>query len=224
MGGKVRSGSRKHTQRNDTTAKQQFLDKPRKQSKKATTGEYLGIPFDSLEEKAFLQWAQELKRAGYIKSIERSPSFLLSSAMTIDYAEQLKTKSKPMQQTILHGHSYTPEFIIYWDRKASGKFVQPVNLPKEFTTLFLCHCTDKGELYTYVEIKPMFDQNNMERLFKVNQKWMLAKHHLFVNLIKCPELFAKSFTPTEYLTTPTGLKRKIKWRIRNLYTYLNGGH
>lgn len=222
MGGKLRSGSRAAKSRSDTAAKAQFNNKPKREPKKATTGEYLGIDFDSLEELAFLQWAQELKRAGYITSIERSESFLLCDAMTIGYAEQLKTKSKPMQQTILHGHSYTPEFRIRWSDKARDKFVEIIGGTKKFEKLFLGVPCEFGGYETYIEIKPLWDQNNMERLFKVNQKWMWDKHHIFVNLVKCPELFPKTFTPTEYLTTPSGFKRKIKWKIRNLWTYLKG--
>lgn len=225
MGGKIRSGSKKHTIRNDATAKAQFNDKPKLVSKKATTGVYKGIEYDSLEELSFLQWTSDLIKAGYIKSIERSESFLLCDAFQINYAEQLKTKSKPMQQGILHGHSYTPEFKIIWNRKGQEKFVHPINLPKKFERLFLGYSEiDKGEPFfvTYIEIKPVWDQNNMERLFKVNQKWMWQKHGIFVNLVKCPILFADTFTPNEYLTTPSGFKRKIKWKIRSLYQYLKG--
>jgi len=222
---KLRSGSRRAKQRSDTAAKAQFNNKPKREPKKATTGVFEGIDFDSLEELAFLQWAKELKVAGFIKHIERAQSFLLCDAMTIGYAEQLKTKSKPMQQMILHGHSYTPEFRIYWTEKGFEAFVNDHTLSERATKPFLGVKFDQthGPVYqTYIEIKPMFDQNNMERLFKVNQKWMWQKHRIYVNLIKCPELFAKTFTPTEYLTTPSGKKRMIKWKIRNLYTYLRG--
>lgn len=221
MGGKLRSGSRKAKARSDTAAKQQFLNVPKREPKKATTGEFLGIAFDSLEELAFLQWADDLKKAGYIKSIRRADSYLLCESMTIGYAEQLKTKSKPMQQTILHGHSYNPEFEIIWDKKALDKFVHLIGIPKKHDKAFL-GWKRGDEIVTIIEIKPLFDQNNMERLFKVNQKWMWDKHAVFVNLVKCPELFPKTFTPNAYLTTPSGFKRKIKWKIRSLYHYLNG--
>jgi hypothetical protein len=69
----------------------------------------------------------------------------------------------------------------------------------------------------------MFDQNNMERLFKVNQKWMWQKHGIFVNLIKPQELFQKTFTPAEYLRTPTGKPRKLNFKPRNLFDFLKGG-
>lgn len=193
----------------------------RRNLKKAVTGVYLGIPYDSLEEMAFLQWANELKIAGYILSIERAESFLLCDAMQINYAQQLVTKSKPMQQTILHGHSYTPEFKILWANKAAGKITQHLNVPKKMTSILLGTPQAGGsKCETYIEIKPLFDQNNMERLFKLNQKWMWDKHKVFVNLIKCPELFEESFTPKEYLITRTGKKRLIKWKVKSVQSFL----
>lgn len=224
MGGKIRSGSKKHSIRNDATAKAQFNDKPKLVPKKATKGVYKGIDYDSLEELAFLQWASDLIKAGYIDSIERAESFLLCDGLVINYAEQLKTKSKPMQQGILHGHSYTPEFRILWTKKGRETFVDDVHESKKHEKLLLGRFRveeSRIATETYIEIKPVWDQNNMERLFKVNQKWMWQKHGIFVNLVKCPLLFAETFTPQEYLITPSGFKRKIKWKIRSLYQYLN---
>lgn len=193
--------------------------------KKPNTGSYRNIPYDSLEELAFLQWAFELKEAGYIKSIERSESFLLSDPMQINYAQQLKTKSKPMSQHIMAGHSYTPEFRIVWYKKALDKIVQPLAHEK-FENLFLGVIEDPKPsnmtFRTYVEIKPQFDFHNGTRMFTINQKWMWQRHGIYVNLVKCPELFAKTFTPKEYLVTKTGKQRNIKWRTRSLYNYLKG--
>lgn len=221
MGGKLRSGSRKAKQRSDTAAKAQFNNKPKREPKKATTGVFEGIAYDSLEELAFLQWAKELIVSGYIKSLERAESFLLSDALQINYVEQLKTKSKPMQQTILHGHSYTPEFRIVWSKKAFDRFIQDIDEKKRFDKLFIGKITGDVAV-TYIEVKPFFDFHNSTRMFVINQKWMLQKHNIFVNLVKCQELFTHTFTPTAYLTTPSGFKRKIKWNVKTLYNYLNG--
>jgi len=206
--------------RNDTSSKERFVKKPKLSKKKATTGEYKGIVYDSLEELAFLQWASELKRAGYIRSITRSESFLLSESFTNDFVVQKGTSSKPSSQSLLQGHSYTPEFVIYWERKARDKnLLWTETQQSKFDGLFITLKDDP--LATYIEIKPLWDQNNMERLFKINQKWMKQKFGIFVNLVKCPELFEETFTPAEYLTTKTGRVRQIKWKIKTLYEYLN---
>ncbi len=205
--------------RNDTSAKGKYNAKPKRVAKAATAGVYKGIPYDSLEEMAFLQWASELQKSGYIRSIQRAESYLLSDGVQNNYAQQLVTKSRPMQQTLLHGHSYTPEFIIVWDKRALDKIVWDISKSTKFEKLFV-GVSSNGSYITYIEIKPLWDQNNMERLFKINQKWMWDKHGIFVNLVKCPELFAKSFTPQEYLTTKSGKTRRINWKVRSMYTFL----
>lgn len=207
--------------RNDTSAKAKFTDKPKLVRKKETTGSYKGIEYDSLEELAFLQWASELQKIGYIKSIHRAPSYLLSDSIVNNYAENRVTTSKPATQTILQGHSYTPEFVIIWSKKAKDHIVWDINESSKYTKYFIGTVTESGDYQTFVEIKPLWDQNNMERLFKLNQKWMFQKHNIFVNLIKCPELFDKTFTPKEYLTTKTGRNRTIKWKVKTIYEFLN---
>jgi hypothetical protein len=207
--------------RNDTSAKAKAKVKPRRSKKKDTQGSYKGVPYDSLEELAFLQWASELQKAGYIKSIQRSPSFLLSDSVSNDYVIQKITTSKPAIQTLLQGHSYTPEFIIIWTKKSRDKIIWTLEEPTKFDKVFVGTKEENGEYKTFIEIKPMWDQNNMERLFKVNQKWMWQKHQIFVNLIKCQELFTETFTPNEYLTTKTGRSRTIRWKVKTVYEFLN---
>lgn len=221
---------KKAATRSDTSAKKRAAKvTKRKTPKKATAGSYKGIEYDSLEELAILQWLFELKNQGLIKSIKRADSYLLSDSITNNYAEQgiRKVTSTPKTQTLLHGHSYTPEFRIVWDyQKAKGKFVWDMFSSTKYESFFIgsfrpdVNLVDY-EFVTYVEVKPSFDQNNMERLFKLNQKWMWDKHKIFVNLTKVNELFPKTFTPKEYLTTPTGRVRIMKWKPNSLFAYLN---
>jgi hypothetical protein len=207
--------------RKDTSAKAKALRQPRKSKKADTQGSYKGIAYESLEELAFLQWAFELVKTGFILHIGRSESFLLCDALAHNYAQQLKTKSKPMQQLLLHGHSYTPEFDIQWnDTAIRAGLVWVANEKSRFDALFIGRYLE-GRLVTTIEVKPMFDQNNMERLFKVNQKWMWDKHHIFVNLVKPQMLFKETFTPREYLTSPAGRPRKLKWVVRSVGEFLN---
>jgi hypothetical protein len=207
--------------KNNTSSKTKIVIKPKGTKMKNTTGSYKNIAYDSLEELAFLQWASELQKAGYIHSIQRSPSFLLSDSLSKDYVIQKLTSSKPAIQNLLQGHSYTPEFYIIWNKIAKDKFVWTMDDTCKFEKLFVGDEMANGTYQTYIEIKPIWDQNNMERLFKLNQKWMWQKHSIFVNLIKCPELFSESFTPNEYRTTKTGRTRTIKWEIKTLSQFIN---
>lgn len=211
-------------QRSDLSNKKKRAERPKKVSKKENKGVYKSIEWESFEELAFLYWAFELKNQGYIKSIRRSPSFLLSDSMVHDFVVQMKTKSKPASELVMHGHSYTPEFIIEWERKAFDKIVCHINKQERYDTPFIAQTVsaDMTKLSSFVEIKPLFDQNNMERLFRINQKWMWQKHGIYVNLIKPQELFKKTFTPSEYLRTPTGKPRKLNWKPKNLFQFLKG--
>jgi hypothetical protein len=154
----------KANKRSDTSAKAKARNQPRHSKKKDTKGSYKGIMYDSLEELAFLQWASEAQRAGFILSIQRAEPYLLSDALVHNYVVNLKTKSKPATHTMLHGHSYTPEFIIRWNKHAIDKFVWVPNRSSKFDALFVGYY-EQGVLTSIIEVKPMWDQNNMERLF-----------------------------------------------------------
>lgn len=210
-------------QRNDTSSKRKFAKSVKLEPKKATKGVYNSIEYDSLDELAILQWLFELKRHGYIKHIKRADSYLLSNSLVNNYAESVKkVSSKPCVQTLLHGHSYTPEFKVIWDYKKSCEdFVWDFHAESKFDKIFIGKKSVEipNEFETYIEVKPSFDQNNMERLFKLNQKWMWDKHGIFVNLIKVKDLFPTTFTPKEYLTTPTGRRRVLKWKPKNVYQF-----
>lgn len=215
--------------RSNTSAKKSATARKKREPKRNVTGEYKGIAFDSLEELAILQWLFELKAAGYIKSIKRAESYLLSDSLINNYAEQLKTSSRPKTQTLLHGHSYTPEFVVTWyNKKGIEKFVWNINKSTKFDAILIGEVDPienvlnrVSEFTTYIEVKPTFDQNNMERLFKINQKWMWEKHKIFVNLIKVNALFTETFTPKDYLVTPSGRPRKINWKVKSLFNYIN---
>lgn len=220
----------KVTTRKDTSAKKRFAKKTtRKESKKAVKGVFNTIEYDSLEELGMLQWLFELKTQGIVKSIRRAESYLLCDGLYNNYAEQMKrVNSRPVAQNLLHGHSYTPEFEVVWDyTKARDLFVwdhlgKACKFDKLFIGRFVVNPTNQAaEFVTIIEVKPSFDQNNMERLFKLNQKWMWDKHKIFVNLVKIQELFPKSFTPKAYLTTPSGRVRILKWKPKSLYNFIN---
>lgn len=215
--------NRRARKRDDTSAKGKASKRPRKEPKKATSGIFNSIEYDSLEELYVLQWLFELKSTGYITSIKRSESFLLCDSVVNNYAEQMKkVSSRPKTQTILHGHSYTPEFVVVWNwQKARDKFLDFIDAHQKMDKSLICSHYGSADYITYIEVKPMWDQNNMERLFKLNQKWMWDKHAIFVNLVKVGELFPRTFTPKAYLTTPTGRPRMLRWKPRSLFDFIN---
>lgn len=181
-----------------------------------------GIAIDSDEEWMMLMWAEEMIERGLLESVERAEPFLLSSAITNTYKEtvELKTKTKEVEkkQKLLEEHVYTPEFKIIPTEEGYKKLVYNPMLQggRKNTKLFI------GDQMNgiYIEIKPEWDQNNMERLFKINQKWVADKYGIIVNLIKPIQLYEKTFVPDKYLITSTGKKRTIHIPIRSIDQYI----
>lgn len=188
--------------------------------------EYNGVIYESEEELMTLLWLEELQQEGYVDRIEKAQSFNLSDGLSVSYTEvkELKTKSKEVQkrQIILEGHIYTPEFRVLWKPKSVynkflWKYYRDIN--ERFNSLFMYEQTPEGPV-TYIEVKPGWDQNNMTRLFKINQKWVYEKYGIYVNLIQPHKLFENTWTPEKWLTTKTGKKRAINWDVRTLQEYL----
>jgi len=185
---------------------------------------YHGMQIDSDEEQVMLQWLEELAMAGYISKIERADTFRLSEPLINSYIElkQLKKSVKNIdkEQKLLEGHVYTPEFKVTWE-KFNNAIVAFPNGGNRKRDEILLSGMDRDNVVTYLEVKPEWDQNNMERLFKINQKWMWEKYQIYVNLVKPAQLMANTFTPDAYLLTATGKKRMIHWPVRSLQEWLN---
>lgn len=201
-----------------------------KKKTKTVEGEYRGIKWESPEELAFLQWAFELVDAGYIESVERAKSFILAEPLQAEYTKitQLKTrvKEEAKTETLLRGHIYTPEYRIVWNSDKYERFVNDtfdfIGRKSKVTQPFINTFERLGQRITYIEVKPNFDQQNMTRLFVINQKWMWEKHKVFVNKVIPQELFEVTFTPQAYLKTPTGKDRIItKWKVKSLNEFIN---
>jgi len=177
---------------------------------------YNGLTFDSTGEMHFYWWCEELQEKGFIKSIELQPeAFKLSDKKEVLYRlKMIKVEDKILSKPIINAHEYTPDVKITWDRRKSlDKFIFSFNSPfinfgKE--RIDLIKCCHKG--ITYIELKPEYDQNNMTRLAVLNQKWVLDKMDIFVNIIIPEKLFEKTFTPKRYITCDnSSRKRKIEY-------------
>jgi len=192
-------------------------------------GEYRGIAWESYEELYFLYWIYELKDKEYVYSIQRAPSFGLSQGLSSTYLERLKTKTKERTQKILEEHSYNPEFLILWNQKAVEEKIiwQLPSVPKYQKQIIAQRHKDSSNQpaqywHSLIEVKPIWDHQNMTRLFKLNQKWMWDKHGIFVNLIFPKRLFQATFTPNDYLYTEKKRdKRSIEWKILTVDEFLN---
>ena len=171
--------------------------------------------YKSKEELYFSWFLDELKDNGYISHYEyECKSYNLSFKATYTEEKQLKTKTKTVSKHLLAGHVYTPDFKIKWDFKAFEHFTKAYSLALPFW--------GNNQYQSIIEVKPVFDQNNMTRLFSINQKWMMAEHGIYVQKVIPQKLFKDTFTPKRYLITDGGGQaRRIKWKKRSLEEFVS---
>lgn len=174
---------------------------------------YKGLIFDSVGEMHFYWWCEELMQAGFIDNVSPQPSvFELSGSVSLLYLKPMKkVEDKYLEKVILNSHSYTADFMIKFNDSAEKKFfINPIDnspLKKEHTSLLI-----GNGMNCHIEVKPIFDQNNMTRLAVLNQKWVMEKFGIFINIVIPEKLFQKTFTPKRYLTCDkSSAKRKIKY-------------
>lgn len=188
--------------------------------------QYNNIIFDSKGEIYFYWWLVELQEVGYVNGFLCYPEyFMLFQKEEHAYTKKLKTKNKYMSELLLPKHIYTPDFFIEWSEVGLKFFTQSILDSQKFDKSKLIRVL-KRDTGTYIEVKPTFDQNNMTRLFKLNQLWTYQKYSKYINLVtigpKKSCWFAKTFVPTRFLWTDTGKqKRKINYNTKTLKEFIN---
>ena len=185
---------------------------------------YKGIPCDSELEYYFGSYLDELKSLGYVDEFDRSGSFALSEPFFHSYAKPVgrKTSSQVRDEKLLEGCLYTPDFKVIFTKKAYGKIVFTLEDKEALKGKFIGKWTeDKKHLLAIFEVKPVIDWRNTIQLFRYLQKWVLKDYEVFVNLVKVPEIFSKTFTPKEYLKTRKGNQRSLKYKPINVEKYLS---
>lgn len=168
--------------------------------------------FQSNEELHFSWYLDELKAKGYIDEWKKNEqSFELTKGLSLKYVVPMKkVANKTKEQTILHPSIYTHDFSIYWNKKAIGLFITDIDVVSDnkLTTPFISH-----GLISYIETKAEFDRGNMTRLAINNIKFVYEKFHIYINIIKVPKIFEKTFTPDRYLMTDKTFKpRTIRYK------------
>lgn len=201
---------------------------------------YKGVHFDSDEEVFVAMWLQELQEVNFIKKWLRTKEAIkVTEGFKIPYTKitKLKTKIKKekKEHTVLRPSEYTTDFEVYWTFDGWDKFINPTDVNN------ILFSPDKFLYASYynkpmlIEVKPSFDQNNMTREFKLNQKFLWDKYKIFVNLVEPLDLFKKTFLPLEaepyfrYKKVPkkamaAGKKTgdfKFDWKPKTLKQFLN---
>jgi hypothetical protein len=177
------------------------------------------MEFDSKEEKYFSWWLETLKQWNYIESWNKNEeSFILTDDVKIRYTVPMKrVDDKIKEQILLKGRVYTPDFIIKWKPQAEGIFHQPLKDGKKITTPFVSQ-----DAISIVEVKGVFDNNNMTRLATLNIKDVYQRYAIYISMTKVPDIFKKTFTPEMYLLTDKSFApRKINFNARSIKEFIN---
>lgn len=192
---------------------------------------------DSNEELYFLWYLIELHEAGYIlEATYHEKSWLLSREVKFLKLrkKQLKTKVKTetLSFKLLGQHTYTPDFVITWDKSAEGIFfdrIKPISNVDDSPSLFIA--TDG--MMSLIDVKGAHDGRlSSASTFPLNQKWMYWAHGLYVQkiipVVKTKKgtghvytgLFPSTFTPKRYLLSDGGGKvRTINYKPKSLTEY-----
>lgn len=182
-----------------------------------------GQQFDSEEEMYFSWYLDELKEAGYVKDWKHeAKSYVLSDGLTKRRSEPRKrVADKIYEYELIKPSVYTPDFQIDWEPKAEDIFFRCImHYYTDLRQSKIPYITSNLENECVVEIKPLYDKNNMTRLARTNIKWVWDKHRVYVNLIKVPRIFKDTFTPKRYLLTPTGKTKRITFTTRTLQEFV----
>lgn len=214
----------KKAPRGDTSAKAKNKGKEvaKRRNKQAKEGEYRGLVWESGCELACLHFLFILKDQGYVHSIGRGETFLLSDAVTHNYSVPLKRGSKVVQQLIWRGHSYSDDFVVHFTRKALGVFAWTLGSNCKFDPRwFVVHPTADPDLFLcHIEVKPDFSFQGKTEKAVNDMKWVFQKYGIWVNLFKPAHRFNLCFTPEEYKITERGKSRKLNYKVRSLADYL----
>lgn len=187
--------------------------------------------YDSVEEEIFVEWLKELQEAGFVlnyKYFRKHEGFCLSNEVQHNWIKNRNNKSISEIQVLLQSHYYTPDFYIIWAEKAYGYFIDYFTLNNEEKidkSLIIAQSNNNSTLIpqgiiSIVDTKGSFQRHGGLTEFRINQKWIYDKYKLFVNMVKVPEIFEKTFIPKSYLKTKTGKDRKINFKFKLLEEYV----
>jgi len=181
---------------------------------------------DSNEELYFEMWLNELVENGYIeKFIYQPDSFLLHESVKYDILIELKTKTKMEQRTLLQKHSYTPDYKIFWNKKAKGLFYQNIGEIKNKPPVIFAQ-----DDISYIDIKGTYNQHNTWQSFEINRKIIWEKFGIFIDKIqpigKKSCLFGLTFTPKKLPIWQKRDSTKLyawakKWKIKYLNDFVS---
>ncbi|KKN88730.1 hypothetical protein LCGC14_0246210 [marine sediment metagenome] len=193
--------------------------------------------FDSDEEWYFSWYLDDLKEAGFISDYQYpGKTFALSEKVRKKYDEVLKTKIKRVDRELLRSHTYTCDFLIWWESRAYKTlfttlkivdsrykyipFTANIEVPRHYEV------NPSPVRMSYIDVKPEVARRFTGKLasfhtFPIDQKWVMKKYNIYVQKIAVPKVFKQTFTPSRYLRTDGDRQdRVMDYEPKELHRYL----
>jgi len=175
--------------------------------------------FQSDDEYYIWHWLVIMERHGWLWKViyEPEPFILFEGQKLSSIIKTRRGKDKTITKTLLRETSYTPDFYFELNSKLHNVLYATEDSFALNEKLPIIACTENG--YCFFEVKPSFDFKNMTRLVVDRIKWLYSRYKIYVNIIKCEDLFKVTFAPPEYYLTPSGKEKKGKHNPNNYKTY-----
>lgn len=171
--------------------------------------------FDSEQEIYFYYWLNDLKDKGLVIDFIYEPDpFLLCNEAYVKWNKQLKTKTKEHNNKIIHDLKYTIDFEIEWSDKTDGILTYADDGIYTSSPRNLMYRDSNNK--SYIEVKPSFNYQNMNRHVKVKIAWVYAKYNKYIQIITPNKLFQETFYPERYKYTLSG-KSLRRSKVNGLY-------
>ena len=180
------------------------------------------------EEVYFSWWLDDMREEGLIVEEKyEEVKYTIFDKVDLEWEVQMKTKTKMKKYNILHAGTYTPDWVLTFDKRVMGIITGGAPAPEKEKPFFtFCEFEDFTDLPTVVlDVKGDRggrQKNASEHTYPFKQKMMWTRFRIYVHTVRIPELFAATFTPHRYFfTDESGAKRKIsKWKPRTLQELL----
>lgn len=158
---------------------------------------YDGIHFDSMEEVEIYMWLQVCLNHGLIHDMGyHTSTFPLAEKKTYQIKKTFKKREpKYEERTLLHPHTYTPDFTLTYIPEDMAPQPPPLRniWPHAWRFVSLI-----GAYFAHIEVKADYVTRRLESdaRFSLNQKWMMQRHDIYVQKVQPMKLFKKTFLPS----------------------------
>lgn len=196
-----------------------WTDDRKRSKKKGDPAMWDGHKLDSDEEYLFLCWCREAAESGWLQLKMWQPQYDLSGVASYKSYFLKKKELASKDSFLLAKHVYTADAIIELTNNPDSPWQAPM-----INKLIGSDLKTKGALINnhsdfVIDVKGGYGARGSDAKFSVNQKWVYAKHGVYVNKVKIMKdqgFFSKYWAPEEALFTSKGNKSKVYKACRTL--------